>query len=245
MRPVGFMGRFLEPILKPLQSAFSMELTLERFVVYPSLVREVTDLLNSPFQFTSTITARSSLVFLTGNIFAQTLLSESFETAPLLSGWTASEAASGAHAPSAETDGWSSPRLDTEPLRWFRFSFQSKAPGALPTQLAYIPKPNRRQHIPRIIEKLRGGQTLRNVAAPAGGAGLGDGRAFYRKTFTPPELGPVVMDLSIATHLLGHTTFKSLYFQAYDTYPELDSVLVAVRPMPATLAPSSAKRSTQ
>ena len=53
------------------------------------------------------------------------------------------------------------------------------------------------------------------------------------------------MDLSIATHLLGHTTFKSLYFQAYDSYPELDSVLVAVRPMPATLAPSSAKRSTQ
>ena len=53
------------------------------------------------------------------------------------------------------------------------------------------------------------------------------------------------MDLSIATHLFRNTVFKSLHFQAYDTYPELDSVLVAVRPMPATLAPSSAKRSTQ
>ena len=68
------------------------------------------------------------------------------------------------------------------------------------------------------------------------------------ESFVPrdqPELGPVVMDLSIATHLFRNTVFKSLHFQAYDTYPELDSVLVAVRPMPATRAPSSAKRSTQ
>ena len=53
--------------------------------------------------------------------------------------------------------------------------------------------------------------------------------------FTPrdhPELGPVVMDLSIAGHLFGNTVFKSLFFQAYSSYPELDSVLVTVRPAP-------------
>ncbi len=47
-----------------------------------------------------------------------------------------------------------------------------------------------------------------------------------------PQLGPAVMNLSIATHLFGNTVFKSLFFQAYDTYPELDSVLVTVRPTP-------------
>ena len=63
--------------------------------------------------------------------------------------------------------------------------------------------------------------------------------AFWNRTaglwqpFTPrdhPELGPVVMDLSIASHLFGNTVFKSLFFQAYSSYPELDSVLVTVRP---------------
>ncbi len=47
-----------------------------------------------------------------------------------------------------------------------------------------------------------------------------------------PNAGPVTMSLSISSHLLGHTVFKSLFFQTYDTYPELDSVLVTVRPMP-------------
>ena len=55
-----------------------------------------------------------------------------------------------------------------------------------------------------------------------------------------PELGPVVMELSIAGHLFGSTVFKSLNFQAYDVFPELDSVLVTVRPPPPTPAPSSA-----
>ena len=66
--------------------------------------------------------------------------------------------------------------------------------------------------------------------------------------FTPrdlPEPEPVVMDLSIATHLFGNTVFKSLFFQAYDAYPELDSVLVTVRPTPANSAPSSAVRATR
>jgi hypothetical protein len=47
-----------------------------------------------------------------------------------------------------------------------------------------------------------------------------------------PNAGPVVMDLSIANHLLGNTVFKSVCFQAYSTYPELDSALVTVRPAP-------------
>ena len=55
-----------------------------------------------------------------------------------------------------------------------------------------------------------------------------------------PELGPVVMDVNISTQMLGSSVFKSIYFQAYDTYPELDSVLVTVRPTPATRAPFSA-----
>ena len=45
-----------------------------------------------------------------------------------------------------------------------------------------------------------------------------------------PNAGPVTMNLSIASHLFGNTTFKSVFFQAYSTYPELDSVLVTVRP---------------
>lgn len=65
--------------------------------------------------------------------------------------------------------------------------------------------------------------------------------AFWNRTaelwqpFTPrdhPELGPVVMELSIANHLFGNTVFKSVFFQAYSSYPELDSVLVTVRPTP-------------
>ncbi len=59
------------------------------------------------------------------------------------------------------------------------------------------------------------------------------------------ELGPIEMDLSIATHLFGNTSFKSLYFQAYDTYPELDSVLVTVRPTTTNPAPSSAVQPTR
>ena len=57
-----------------------------------------------------------------------------------------------------------------------------------------------------------------------------------------PELGPVVMDLSIANHMLGSTVFKSLNFQAYDAYPELDSVLVTIRPAILSRVPSSAAR---
>ena len=45
-----------------------------------------------------------------------------------------------------------------------------------------------------------------------------------------PTSGPVTMNLSIAIHLFGSTVFKSIFFQAYSTYPELDSVLVTVRP---------------
>ena len=45
-----------------------------------------------------------------------------------------------------------------------------------------------------------------------------------------PNAGPVVMDLSINTHLLGNTVFKSVFFQTYGSDPELDSVLVTVRP---------------
>ena len=52
-----------------------------------------------------------------------------------------------------------------------------------------------------------------------------------------PDAGPVVMDLSITDHLLGNTVFKSLFFQAYDVYPELDGVLVTVRPPPTTSTP--------
>ena len=51
--------------------------------------------------------------------------------------------------------------------------------------------------------------------------------------FTPRDLpngGPVVMSLSIANHLLGNTVFKSVFFQTYAAYPELESVLVTVRP---------------
>ena len=47
-----------------------------------------------------------------------------------------------------------------------------------------------------------------------------------------PGAVPAVMNLSIANHLLGHTVFKSVFFQTYDTWPELDSVLVTVRPAP-------------
>ena len=47
-----------------------------------------------------------------------------------------------------------------------------------------------------------------------------------------PGTGPVTMDLSITDHLFGNTVFKSLFFQTYDTYPELDSVLVTVHPIP-------------
>jgi hypothetical protein len=53
--------------------------------------------------------------------------------------------------------------------------------------------------------------------------------------FTPrdhPELGPAIMNLSIATHLFGNPVFKSLFFQSYSSIPELDSVLVTVRPTP-------------
>ena len=47
-----------------------------------------------------------------------------------------------------------------------------------------------------------------------------------------PEAGPVAMPLSIATHLFGHTTFKSIFFQVVTGSPHLDSVLVTVRPPP-------------
>lgn len=67
-------------------------------------------------------------------------LADEFETDPLLSGWTRSgpgaewtmsEAASAAHSLAAQTDSWSSPMLDTEPLQWYRLSFKSKAPGTV------------------------------------------------------------------------------------------------------------------
>ena len=45
-----------------------------------------------------------------------------------------------------------------------------------------------------------------------------------------PNAGPVVMDLSIGTHLLGNTVFKSVFFQTYGSDPELDCVLITVRP---------------
>lgn len=92
---------------------------------------------NSFFQIFA-LPVSALLAFLPGRVFGQGLLSEGFETDPLLSGWTRSgsgaswsgtESASGTHALSAETDGWSSPLLDTEPLRWYRLSFKSKAPG--------------------------------------------------------------------------------------------------------------------
>ncbi len=217
------------------------------------------------------IAALALAIFLPDAAFSQTLLSEGFETDPLLlgwirsglaAGWIATEAASGTHALSAETDVWSSPLLETVPLRWYRLFFKSKAPGTvtnigsagyaywsavfydengsalnddqyssvfqssgwianefrirakqrpgpngtllpvrlrvsfhpigaqplliddvllesttaeevaawadsvyegLPAQLAYVPKPDRWQRIPRSMEKLRTGQTLRIV----------------------------------------------------------------------------------
>ena len=56
-----------------------------------------------------------------------------------------------------------------------------------------------------------------------------------------PEFGPVVMEVSISSQMLGSSVFKSINFQAYDTYPQLDSVLVTLRPTEQR-APSSAAR---
>ena len=53
-------------------------------------------------------------------------------------------------------------------------------------------------------------------------------RPFFSRDF--PESGPVVMQLSIAGHLLGHTTFKSIFFQVVTGVPQLDNVLVTVQP---------------
>jgi hypothetical protein len=53
-------------------------------------------------------------------------------------------------------------------------------------------------------------------------------RPFFPRDF--PESAPVVMQLSIANHLLGHTAFKSIFFQVVTEVPQLDSVLVTVRP---------------
>ena len=84
-------------------------------------------------------------------------------------------------------------------------------------------------------------EKFRVIVHWAGGDRVTVAPAFWNRTaelwqpFTPrdhPELGPVVMDLSITAHLFGHTVFKSLFFQAYSSYPQLDSVLVTVRPAP-------------
>ena len=53
-------------------------------------------------------------------------------------------------------------------------------------------------------------------------------RPFFPRDF--PESDPVVMQLSITGHLLGHTTFKSLFFQVVTDVPQLDSVFVTMRP---------------
>lgn len=88
---------------------------------------------------------------------------------------------------------------------------------------------------PQVVEKFR------VIIHWAGGDNVTVTPAIWNRTagswqpFTlrdQPQLGPAVMNLSIATHLFGNTVFKSLFFQAYDTYPKLDSVLVTVRPAP-------------
>jgi hypothetical protein len=86
---------------------------------------------------------------------------------------------------------------------------------------------------PQVVEKFRvivhwaGGDSV--TVTPA----LWNRAAGTWQAFTPhdhPELGPAMMNLSIATHLFGNTVFKSLFFQAYSSYPQLDAVLVTVRP---------------
>lgn len=78
-----------------------------------------------------------SLVLVSSAAFGDVLLSDGFETDPLVSGWTRSgsgaewtttESAADSHSLKADTDAWSSPLLDTQPLRWYRLSFKSKAP---------------------------------------------------------------------------------------------------------------------
>ena len=83
------------------------------------------------------------------------------------------------------------------------------------------------------VEKLRlvvhwaGGDAV--VATPS----WWDREAQQWRPFFPrhdPEAGPVTMPLTISGHLLGHTTFKSIFFQVVSDAPRLDSVLVTVQP---------------
>jgi hypothetical protein len=67
------------------------------------------------------------------------LLSTSFETDPLASGWTingsgraawvSNESASGVSSIAASNSVWNTPFLATTPLQWYRLAFRSKAPG--------------------------------------------------------------------------------------------------------------------
>ncbi len=47
-----------------------------------------------------------------------------------------------------------------------------------------------------------------------------------------PGNPPGILKLSIQKHLLGHTGFRSLFFQPFSEIPHLDSVLVTFRPGP-------------
>ena len=80
------------------------------------------------------------LAFESSTAVGEVLLSDGFEADPSASGWTrsgpgatwtATESAAGAHSLMADSDTWSSPLLETEPVHWYRLSFRSKAPGTV------------------------------------------------------------------------------------------------------------------